>query len=230
MGEYSTPSYGDAPYWDARYEKEGPEKTFDWYQQYTALAPIFDIYMDKASKVLMVGCGNAVLSEDMVQNGYQDIWNVDISSVVVDYMKKRNSTIPQLKYDTMNVCSMGFDESAFDVVLDKGTLDAILCGNDSVENASAMLSEVCRVLKHGGKFLLITYGDPQVRMSHLQVDSLKWTVKVHALPRPGATAEVCPAWSLVPMKLCSNGRWVSNGDDLEGGNVHYIYVCTKDAC
>ncbi|CAI5974944.1 unnamed protein product [Closterium sp. NIES-64] len=145
MGEYSTPSYGDAPYWDARYEKEGPEKTFDWYQQYTALAPIFDIYTDKASKVLMVGCGNAVLSEDMIQNGYQDIWNIDISSVVVDYMKKRNSTIPQLKYDTMNVCSMGFDESAFDVVLDKGTLDAILCGNDSVENASAMLSEVCRL-------------------------------------------------------------------------------------
>ncbi|CAI5484074.1 unnamed protein product [Closterium sp. Yama58-4] len=229
MGEYSTPSYGDAPYWDARYEKEGPEKTFDWYQQYTALAPIFDIYMDKASKVLMVGCGNAVLSEDMVQNGYQDIWNIDISSVVVDFMKKRNSDIPQLKYDTMNVCSMGFDESAFDVVLDKGTLDAILCGNNSVENASAMLSEVCRVLKPGGKFLLITYGDPQVRLSHLRVDTLKWTVKVHALPRPGASAEVCPPWSLVPMKFRSNGQMVPNGEDLEGGNVHYIYVCTKDA-
>ncbi|GJP48557.1 hypothetical protein CLOM_g7843 [Closterium sp. NIES-68] len=103
------------------------------------------------------------------------------------------------------------------------------CGNNSMENASAMISEVCRVLKPGGKFLLITYGDPQVRISHLQADELSWTVKIHAMPRPGVCAELCPAWALVPMKIGINGRLVPNGEDLEGGNVHYIYVCTKDS-
>lgn len=38
-----------------------------------------------------------VMSEDMAKDGYEDIMNVDISSVAIDLMKKKHECIPQLK-------------------------------------------------------------------------------------------------------------------------------------
>lgn len=38
-----------------------------------------------------------VMSEDMVKDGYEDIMNIDISSVAIDMMRKKYGNIPQLK-------------------------------------------------------------------------------------------------------------------------------------
>jgi EEF1A lysine methyltransferase 4 len=45
-----------------------------------------------------------------------------------------------------------FQDSCFEVVLDKGTLDALLCAADDEGNASKMLQEVRRVLHPGTHF------------------------------------------------------------------------------
>lgn len=39
----------------------------------------------------------AVLSEDMVNDGYKEIVNIDISSVVIEAMQKKYQDYPQLK-------------------------------------------------------------------------------------------------------------------------------------
>ena len=39
-----------------------------------------------------------------------------------------------------------FETGSFDVAIDKGTIDAILCGEGSSANASKVISEVHRVL------------------------------------------------------------------------------------
>ena len=50
-------AYGEASYWDNRYKQDpGP---FDWYQKYVAMAPIFDLYLRRHQRVLLVGCGNS---------------------------------------------------------------------------------------------------------------------------------------------------------------------------
>jgi 2-polyprenyl-3-methyl-5-hydroxy-6-metoxy-1,4-benzoquinol methylase len=39
---------------------------------------------DKSARVLILGCGNAEFSEDMYQDGYINLYNIDISSVVIE--------------------------------------------------------------------------------------------------------------------------------------------------
>ena len=56
-----------------------------------------------------------------------------------------------MEFKTADVRDMSnlFASSSFDVVLDKGTLDALLCADDADGNARRMTSEVLRVLRPG---------------------------------------------------------------------------------
>jgi hypothetical protein len=40
---------------------------------------------------------SAVMSEDMISDGYLEIVNIDISSVVIEMMRKKYFNIPQLQ-------------------------------------------------------------------------------------------------------------------------------------
>jgi SAM-dependent methyltransferase len=105
-GECRSNDYGAAAYWDARYSSPSPSSTattgggggafFDWYQAYPALRPLLRARLPASSRVLMLGCGNSLLSEDMVKDGYEEVVNVDISSVVIEQMREKHVDIPQL--------------------------------------------------------------------------------------------------------------------------------------
>lgn len=64
-----------------------------------------------------------------------------------------------------NLCELGdeFPDASYDVVIDKATLDAIMCGEGSTDKVVAALSEVQRVLKPGGTFISVTHGSPDQR-------------------------------------------------------------------
>ncbi|XP_052295953.1 uncharacterized protein LOC102611693 isoform X3 [Citrus sinensis] len=178
----NTYNYGDALYWNARYVQEGG--SFDWYQRYSALRPFVRKYIPTSSRVLMVGCGNALMSEDMVKDGYEDIVNIDISSVAIDMMKMKYEEIPQLKYLQMDVRDMSFfEDESFDAVIDKGTLDSLMCGTNAPISASQMLGEVSRLLKPRGIYMLITYGDPKARMIHLKWKVYNWKIELYIIVR-----------------------------------------------
>ncbi|XP_062115557.1 uncharacterized protein LOC133829779 [Humulus lupulus] len=225
----NTYNYGDALYWDARYIQEGG--SFDWYQRYSALRPFVRKYFPTTSRVLMVGCGNAVMSEDMVKDGYEDIMNIDISSVAIEMMKRKHVHIPQLKYMQMDVRDMSaFPDDSFDGILDKGTLDSLMCGTDAPVSASQMLGEVSRLLKPGGIYMLITYGDPRVRMPHLNKPAYNWKIMLYIIPRPGfekregGSSSTRP--SLEPIPTTENGLLPADFV-LEDPDSHFIYMCKK---
>lgn len=74
--------YGNHKYWDKRYtSNEGT--TFDWLEDYASLKPILEGVVRKNARILILGCGNAKFSEDMYNDGYEDIYNIDISSVCI---------------------------------------------------------------------------------------------------------------------------------------------------
>ncbi|KAJ4955284.1 hypothetical protein NE237_012067 [Protea cynaroides] len=223
----STQSYGELSYWDSRYAQDpGP---FDWYQKYPSLAPLFHLYVRRDRRILVVGCGNAVFSEEMVDDGYRDVFNIDISSVVIEAMQKKYQDRPELKYIKMDVRDMSdFESGYFDAVIDKGTLDSLMCGHNSQQNATKMLEEVGRVLKNKGVYILITYGAPVYRL-HLLRDLCLWTMTLHVVEKPVAERITeHKKWELtdpIPLDKGSSSIDAALGKNPE---VHYIYVCTKD--
>ncbi|XP_028060901.1 EEF1A lysine methyltransferase 4 isoform X2 [Camellia sinensis] len=231
LGTSTTQAYGEAWYWDNRYAQEaGP---FDWYQKYPSLSPLLRLYVPSHHRVLVVG---SAFSEGMTDDGYGDVVNIDISSVVIEAMQKKYSNHPQLKYIKMDARDMSaFQTGSFDAVIDKGTLDSLLCGSNSQINAARMLEEVGRVLKDKGVYILITYGVPISRLRLLR-DSCSWTIKLHVI---GQLKSLCnklmseggsghQKWELTsPIPLDDGG---SSVEAALGKNpdVHYIYVCIKE--
>uniref|UniRef100_A0A0D3GUH0 Methyltransferase type 11 domain-containing protein n=1 Tax=Oryza barthii TaxID=65489 RepID=A0A0D3GUH0_9ORYZ len=93
----------------------------------------------------MIGCGSALMSEDMVDDGYTEIMNIDISSVVIEIMRKKHFNIPQLQYMQMDARDMSiFSDESFDCAIDKGTLDSLMCGVGAPLSAAQMVLEVER--------------------------------------------------------------------------------------
>ena len=79
-----------------------------------------------ASSSSFTGCGNSALSENMYQDGYHFITNIDYSSVVIENMKNRSPEAQLMKWIVMDITDMKFNEGSFDVVIEKATLDSLL--------------------------------------------------------------------------------------------------------
>jgi len=47
----------------------------------------------------------------------------------------------------MDVMEMTFNEESFGAILDKGTMDAIMCGENGIERMKIMLFQISRTLK-----------------------------------------------------------------------------------
>jgi 2-polyprenyl-3-methyl-5-hydroxy-6-metoxy-1,4-benzoquinol methylase len=94
------------------------------------------------SKILMIGCGNALLSEDMYNDGYHNITNIDISPIVIKQMSERNKEKGEMKYEVMDVTEMSYRDKSFDVVIDKSTIDTLLCSINGNLMIAKMTKEI----------------------------------------------------------------------------------------
>ncbi|CDI76350.1 hypothetical protein, conserved, partial [Eimeria acervulina] len=99
------------------------------------------------------------------------------------------------------------EKQEFDFVIDKGTLDCILCGEKSFENVHKALTLISQILKPGGVYMMISYGSPVFRLNHLQKKELQWTVELQTLEKPSLNAST---------------------EVEEKSDVHYIYICKKE--
>ena len=57
----------------------------------------------------------------MYDAGYSNIVNMDISQVVIDLMKERNSHRPGMVWDIQDALNMTYEDETFDVVVDKSS-------------------------------------------------------------------------------------------------------------
>ena len=69
-----------------------------------------------------------------------------------------------MKWVVMDATNMDtIKDNTFDVVIDKGTLDALISGKNP-QICQKMLKQSIRILKKDGQIVLITYGSPEGRM------------------------------------------------------------------
>ncbi|XP_016396767.1 endothelin-converting enzyme 2-like isoform X2 [Sinocyclocheilus rhinocerous] len=139
----SNAKYKDVNYWNERYRTE---ESFEWFGDFTKFKHLLKQHVGTEENILMLGCGNSALSYDMYQAGYTSITNVDYSSVCVESMAERHKDCAQLSWLCMDARRLAFPDGVFDVVLEKGTLDAMLVEESDPwkvsENAARLLHQV----------------------------------------------------------------------------------------
>ena len=93
-------------------------------------------------QVLVVGCGNSELSEQLYDVGYKHLINIDISETVVTHMNQRNAERrPGLSFHQVDATQTPYEDASYQAALDKGTLDA-MASEEEGALARKMLTEV----------------------------------------------------------------------------------------
>lgn len=148
-------------YWDRFFTER--KAAFEWYGNLRDLKPNINSKIPyKSSKILMIGCGNSDFSANLYDEGYINIVNLDFSEIVIEEMKKKNVSRPEMTWVVGDMTNLeGFETGSFDIVLDKGALDALMSENTKENKASAikMYKEIDRVLSSTGKYICITLAE-----------------------------------------------------------------------
>uniref|UniRef100_A0A8D9EM28 Methyltransferase-like protein 13 n=2 Tax=Cacopsylla melanoneura TaxID=428564 RepID=A0A8D9EM28_9HEMI len=174
--------FTETDYWDKFFKKRG-DKAFEWYGEYVELCSIINKYMKVTDNILNIGCGNSKLSADLYDGGFKNLKNIDMSEVVIKNMNKKYCTPkrPGLTFEQMDALNTTYDNEQFNVVLDKGTLDALMPDNkeDTVERIDKLFKEVDRLLKQGGRYIIISLLQEHI-VRHLSTyfNSLGWMLRI----------------------------------------------------
>lgn len=119
-------------YWDERYKNE---ETFDWFGELSSFEHLLFQHLNPTDRILNLGCGNSSLSTSLYMKGYQHIDNIDFSSTVISKMKEQTLIkMPNMKWHVMDMLDLKFDSETYDVVLDKGSIDALMVDQEDVWN------------------------------------------------------------------------------------------------
>lgn len=119
--------------------------------------------------VLDIGCGTSNFLQEMYdRDGFKKIIAIDFSEVCIKQMDARNATKrKEILFAKMDCSKIDFQSNSFDLVIDKGTMDTLLCENQSYFKVARYLRGVQKVLRIGATFMLVTNGDPSERLLHL---------------------------------------------------------------
>lgn len=143
--------------------------------------------------ILMMGCGNSKLGEDMVEAGFSPIIQVDVAGRVVESLAHRcakyvQSGDMQLIEDDATVLSAFHDNKVL-AVIDKGLLDALFCA-DQYEQCSMVLDAAQRVLRPGGVLAVLSFSSPLYLLARLTEAPASGSDRLYARQQPWASVQV----------------------------------------
>lgn len=177
--------YLENDYWNTRFEAE---QQYDWFKDYSQFKHLLTPHIQPSNSILILGCGNSSLTQDLYEDGYKDLTSIDLSPVVINNMQATAAAVSQcdIKWQVADMLDLPFADHTFDVVIEKGTMDVLFVDNDQPFDARAevkkrvfqMLHETHRVLKSDGLFVSVTFAQPHFRKPFLLSQEFSWNISV----------------------------------------------------
>eukprot|EP01033_Poteriospumella_lacustris_P001091 gene1092-794_t len=187
--------YASQTYWDQRYAEGKIEH--EWYYSYELLEPIVQDCRkwESSDRVLEVGCGDKPLIQGFLGLGLspENLAGIDYAKSVIDLLKAQqeaNKYPKTIQLEDMDGCNMRYDDESFDFICEKGTMDAILSDKQprrGVRNGVKLISEIVRVMKANGTFLLV---------SHIEVESEEFDVLMNEILMPSLASKEGVHWKI----------------------------------
>ncbi|PKA59642.1 hypothetical protein AXF42_Ash020243 [Apostasia shenzhenica] len=203
--------------WDKFFSLRGAGDSFEWYAEWPSLrGPLLRQIPSvpcaaainsavETPQILVPGCGNSRVSEHLYDAGFHQITNIDFSKVVVSDMLRRNvRSRPEMRWRVMDMTDMQFADQSFDIIFDKGGLDALMDPEVGSELGEKFLKEVKRVLKPGGKYVCLTLAETHVLGLLFTVFRFGWTVSIHVVPHKPGNKPTFQTFMVVSMKETSS--------------------------
>lgn len=153
--------FSSAQGWEGYYKTGSEEEDAKVVVEWHASVPLEEI-ADKVpleAECLMVGTGLSHLPGAVLERRQTSITLQDSSATCIQQLRERyGETVKYAVGDATKLSN--FVQGDFDMVLDKGLMDAIFCGEGWDAPITALLEESSRVLKKGGAYLLVGYRLP----------------------------------------------------------------------
>ena len=198
--------------------------SFDWIFEFSRIQGFFaseytGIVDPPRSRVLVAGCGTSKLSAQLVADvGFGEVVSVDNDAGCIAHMAGVYRAEPRLRWCVHDlvephttVATFPERDGSFDLVVDKGTLDAVL-----VEGAvHSMLAEVHRLLRVGGVYLVFSINSDRLLHPLLSMEALGFDVTCHDI------VELKPGHARPPTAATVAGT------HAEGLVVSTVAVCRK---
>ena len=210
--------FANASYWNERYSTliagEIEDISYEWYQDWATLKPLLVpllVKNDSSFEVLIPGCGSSKMGGAIYDEGCKNITSIDSSQVVISHMADLYSSLEEMEFTVMDACEMEFiPNDCFNLIVDKALFDCQLTGDSNFVKVTRLISEMYRVLKPGGSYVIISHGSPEMRLGFLTMSEdgnsrYNWDITTKKVP-----------------KLKVAGR-VEKEDEAH----HYIYICKK---
>lgn len=203
----SKEDFASPEFWRTFFERRG-ERAFEWYGSFPEFRSNLErAWRDRqarsACRTLVIGCGNSELSQQLYAAGWKTQTSIDFDAGVIAEMQKKctPARFPGLQFIEMDARALAFDASSFDLVIDKGTLDAICTGDGEEvrESVGRMLREVSRVLTPGGLYAVVSLAQRHVLreiLGHACTSSMSpanWdSLRIEAFDAPDHASPLCP--------------------------------------
>lgn len=168
------PRFGTQDYWETFYSGNTDDASqFEWFCGYDMLQPFIHEFVQPVvasaeqagarPKILMAGCGNSLLGSELYDDFLDcagepqlELWGVDYAAAAIARAKAAAGS-RRMRHVVADLCDLprrDFPDASFDVVLDKGAIDALFCmGLDAV---LAAVREFGRVLRPGGLAFIVS--------------------------------------------------------------------------
>ena len=192
-------------FWNNFYNTRADNEPFEWFLSAAAVGKtvLQSSQPERLKNILHVGAGTSEVGPWLQNNSssINTVVNVDFDQLSCELMAKR------FPYQTWECCALGSKEQpqhwnkAFDLVLDKGTLDAVLFGG--LEPTIEYTVGINKALKDDGMMLQLTDESPETRHEFL------------ALAFPPSD------WNISCSTILENGQ--ETASSFNDGKEHYCY-------